>query len=101
MDIETSVPNRYRGIMRRALEGTASPRQAIKARCIECCGFDRAVAAECGVRRCPLYAYNPYRKTKAARRSGREKRSADQTAPEGTQGQGQAGPAPKPPVQGA
>ena len=42
--------------------GTASPRQAIKAKCQECMGFHNAPAEirNCTSPTCPLFAYRPY-----------------------------------------
>ncbi len=51
---------RYQGIMRRALDGTASPRQAIKAFCLHCVGDLRDQITNCTGYACPLYAYRPY-----------------------------------------
>ena len=38
----------------------ASPRQAIKAFCTECVGYDRAAVAACTAYECPLWQYRPY-----------------------------------------
>ncbi len=63
--IVAAVPIRYRSLYTRALAGTLSPRQAIKVKCFECCGWSRFDGgmdriAGCTVRRCPLYAYRPF-----------------------------------------
>jgi len=55
-----SVPSRARGIIERAFAGTATPRGAIKAKCLDCCGFNRAEVAGCTVVRCPLWSYRPF-----------------------------------------
>ncbi len=55
-----SVPEKSRLIVERALDGTASPRAAIKAMCLSCCGYDRAEIAACPTWRCPLQAYRPF-----------------------------------------
>jgi hypothetical protein len=34
---------------------------AIKAKCIECCNFERHQVTACGVRGCPLWLYRPFR----------------------------------------
>ena len=52
----------YRGVMRRALEGKASPRQAIKAFCLHCVGDVRERVTDCTAYACPLYQYRPYRR---------------------------------------
>lgn len=57
-----TVPEKSRKLIGRALDGTTSPRQCIKAKCLSCSNFDRAEAAACSVQLCPLYEMNPYRK---------------------------------------
>ena len=47
-------------ILQRALEGLASPRQAIKAKCLECTGFERKSISNCLSLSCPLWLYRPY-----------------------------------------
>lgn len=57
-----NVPASARQMMGRALSGRSkSPRDAIRAKCLECSGFARDEAAACTVWRCPLYHLNPYR----------------------------------------
>ena len=46
----------------RAASGVASPRQAIKAFCYECCGYDRHAVTTCPARVCPLWPYRPGRR---------------------------------------
>lgn len=48
------------GIVTRSFEKTASPRQAIKAMCLTCTGFNREEITECPVTLCPLHAYRAY-----------------------------------------
>ena len=55
-----AAPTSCRGIVAKAFEGAASPRAAIKAKCLDCCHFDRAEVAGCTVILCPLWAYRPY-----------------------------------------
>lgn len=55
-----SWPVKHVGLLERALRGEASPRQAIKAKCLECCGNVRADVVGCTSYGCPLYAYRPY-----------------------------------------
>jgi hypothetical protein len=59
------LPSSVKRIVARALAGTASPRAAIKAKCLECVGFVRADITTCTAapgRRaaCPLWPYRPY-----------------------------------------
>ena len=46
---------------------TASKAAAIKAKCLECCCWDRVAASACDIDACPLYNHNPWRKKRAAR----------------------------------
>lgn len=50
----------FRPVMEKAYSGDASPRNAIKAKCLECTGFDREVIRSCTGYSCPLWAYRPY-----------------------------------------
>ena len=54
------VPPLYVGIVQRAFGGAASPRQAIKAKCLDCCGYQRDEVRHCQVVLCPLHAHRPY-----------------------------------------
>ena len=56
-----SLPLSYRNVVEKAFKGI-SPAAGIKAKCLDCCCWQRADAADCGVPDCPLYLYNPYRK---------------------------------------
>ena len=60
------VPPLYVGIVRRAFDCAASPRQAIKAKCLDCCGYQRDEVRHCTVILCPLWAYRPYQGEGAA-----------------------------------
>ena len=53
------------GLFRRVYHGKASPRECIKAFCLECNGWEEAAIRECTARACPLYGLRPYQ---AARR---------------------------------
>ena len=61
--LETVGPM-YSGIVRKAYEGEASPRAAIKAFCLYCTGYDRATVADCTSFACPLHPYRPYQPKK-------------------------------------
>lgn len=50
----------YRIIMRKAYQGNASPRSAIKAQCLICVGYVRDDITHCTGYRCPLWTYRPY-----------------------------------------
>ena len=49
------------GVFRRVYSPTgATPRQAIKAKCLECCWMDVAGIRECTGTACPLWGLRPY-----------------------------------------
>lgn len=63
MDIAAYVataPQSCRGVLERALAGAASPRQAIKAKCLACTNWQRDEIAQCAVTLCPLHRYRPF-----------------------------------------
>lgn len=53
------VPVKAKILTRKALEGKASPRGAIKAFCLECVGYERKEIIFCTAPCCPLYEYRP------------------------------------------
>ena len=55
-----AAPVLSRSLVQRALECNAAPRQAIKAKCLTCCNYDRHEVEHCTVQTCPLWAYRPY-----------------------------------------
>ena len=44
----------------RVYTGQASPREAIKAKCLECCWMDEATIRESTATECPLWSFRPY-----------------------------------------
>lgn len=56
------MPGIYRNNYLSAVSGKASPRNAIKAFCIECMGYVRAEVSKCSTIDCPLNMYRPYKK---------------------------------------
>lgn len=50
----------YRTAMAKAYSGTASPRPAIKAQCLQCVGYIRGDVTHCTGFYCPLLAYRPH-----------------------------------------
>ena len=62
----STLPASVQRTMSRALEGSTSPRQAIKAMCLVCCNFQRSEITLCAMSRCPLHAYRPYQTQDAA-----------------------------------
>lgn len=63
-----TVPERAKNVYKRALEGLATPKNVIRAKCNECCGFEDVPKRiwECRVFTCPLWAYRqqPYKDKK-------------------------------------
>jgi len=54
---------------------SARPARAdmLRARCLDCSGYQRLEAVNCAVETCPLWAVNPYRKAHPSRQSGKGK----------------------------
>ena len=48
-------------LFRRVYAKKASPREAIKANCLMCCGFSEIAVRECSAPACPLWIFRPYR----------------------------------------
>jgi len=47
-------------LFRHVFERQGSPRMAIKAQCLDCCGLDRTAITECLASACPLWHFRPY-----------------------------------------
>jgi hypothetical protein len=54
-------PSRLR-LFRRGYAGQTSPRESIKAFCLECNGWEEAAIRDCTARACPLFRFRPYQK---------------------------------------
>lgn len=54
------TPISAKGIIGRAFAKTASPRQAIKARCLQCSNYQRDEIANCTVLGCAFWQYRPF-----------------------------------------
>jgi hypothetical protein len=50
----------YRDIQARALDGTGGRANAVKAKCLECCNWQKGEVSACQIRDCPLWHYRPY-----------------------------------------
>lgn len=59
-DFIESAPSKFRGVVVRAINGTASPREAIRAACLACVGFESSAVRSCTSGTCPLWTYRPY-----------------------------------------
>ena len=51
------------GIFRKVYSREASPRQAMKAFCLQCCWMDDAAIRNCTATECPLWGFRPYQQT--------------------------------------
>lgn len=70
------APPTCRGAIARCYEQRASPRQAIKAKCLDCTNFDRKEIAECQIDACPLWTMRPFAIKSNADAEGRMKTEA-------------------------
>ena len=59
--LRANIPVKCRKNYERAVSGKASPRQAIKAQCLECVQYDRTEVTNCSDTGCPLYQYRPFK----------------------------------------
>ena len=57
-----SVNGNYRLLLERSFQGTLTPRQAIKIKCLDCSDYDRDEVEHCQVTLCSLHQYRPYQK---------------------------------------
>lgn len=60
MEHRAAMPSKYRTLFDRVITGEASPREAIKLNCLECCGYVRSEVERCSGCTCAFYAYRPY-----------------------------------------
>lgn len=54
------APESAKNTLARAFLGDSSPRQAIKAMCLSCVGYDRNSIKNCTGYACPLWSYRPF-----------------------------------------
>ena len=54
----TEIPRRYRGVYDKAVQGK-SRKAAMRAFCLECCGWQVNEVFLCAALACPLYPYRP------------------------------------------
>jgi len=59
------------GVFRRIYASTASPREAIKAKCLECCWMDVTGIRNCTASACPLWRFRPYQKMASVQNRGK------------------------------
>lgn len=58
--VRKGIPSSLEGIYERALKGKGKA-NAIRAKCLDCCGWERKEAVLCQSIECPLFQFNPYR----------------------------------------
>jgi hypothetical protein len=58
-DISRLAPSKLK-LFQRVYSGQASPRQVIKAGCLDCMGYETAEITRCSSPTCPYYEYRPY-----------------------------------------
>ena len=54
-----NVPETYQNLYKQAMSGK-SRTAGVKAKCLDCCCWQRSEAQDCQVPTCPLYPYNHY-----------------------------------------
>jgi len=59
--VSEHYPNRF-GLFSRVYSGEASPRECIKAFCLECNGWDKIAIGNCTASACPLHRLRPFQK---------------------------------------
>lgn len=81
-DMLARAPARYRGILRRAYDGTGGRANAITAMCLDCTHYDPETVRSCTVYRCPMWEYRPYRDSAARgeKSASREQQEGADTA---------------------
>jgi len=57
-----SIPEANKGQIIKSLLGKATPRESIKAKCLDCVGFENAKIeiGDCVTKTCPLWQHRPY-----------------------------------------
>ena len=63
-----NVPTLWKSTIKRAFDGQGSPRQAIKAKCLDCSNFQREEVKECPVFLCPLWPWRPFQADRQKRK---------------------------------
>ncbi|KKL15481.1 hypothetical protein LCGC14_2505180 [marine sediment metagenome] len=61
-DKADKMPRIYKNCYIAAVSGKATPRNAIKAFCVECMNYVRSEVTDCDTIECPLNLYRPYQK---------------------------------------
>lgn len=58
-----NVPDKFKGMMQKCLDGKGGRKNAIKTKCYECCGWEdvQERVESCTVKSCPLWSFRPKR----------------------------------------
>lgn len=56
------LPDTCKKLWHRCFTAKSSGREAIKAKCYDCSGYNREEIKNCTVRTCPLWNYRPFKK---------------------------------------
>ena len=54
------LPDTCKKLWHRCFMGKSSNAEAIKAKCLDCCAYDRDEVKNCTVKTCPLWSKRPY-----------------------------------------
>ena len=68
----------FAGLFRRLYTSPerVSPRQAIRAFCLECNGYEREAITVCSATACPLFFFRPFQQTQRERRAANKAKEA-------------------------
>lgn len=58
------VPKLYQRVVYKSWSGKSSMREAIKAKCLDCCAYQKEEIKGCTVKSCPLWNIRPYQEKK-------------------------------------
>jgi hypothetical protein len=70
------IPRQYRKLYDRCITGQASPREAIKMQCLECCAWVKYEVVACNNHACSLFKYRPYQEVQNPVKSPTERLDA-------------------------
>lgn len=73
------MPLLYQANYKTAISGKRRA-AAIKAKCLDCCNWQRVEITACPVDDCPLYSYRPYRRAESVRNPAESGTLAEKTA---------------------
>jgi len=59
-DFFSILPNSYHKLFNDIFVGQIRGQKLLKAKCLDCCNFDRSLVQECEIVLCPLHQTRPY-----------------------------------------